>query len=149
MSPVKVKKRLGEMLVAAGLIQDVQLKKVLDEKKKRGGRVGELLVELRLITENDLAVFLARQLGLPFVDLDKHLVDGEAVKLIPIELARRLSAIPLLKDDASLEVAMADPLDIFGLDDIRRAAGVEIRQAVAARRDRKSTRLNSSHQLIS
>jgi type IV pilus assembly protein PilB len=133
MAPVEVKKRLGEMLVAAGLIQDVQLRKVLDEQKKRGGRVGELLVELRLITENDLAVFLARQLGLPFVDLDKHLVDREAVKLIPIELARRLSAIPLLKDEASLEVAMADPLDIFGLDDIRRAAGVEIRQAVAAR----------------
>src|SRR5574341_584168 len=101
MSPVEVKKRPGEMLVAAGLTKDVQLKKVLDEQKKRGGRVGELLVELRLITENDLAVFLARQLGLPFVDLDKHLVDREAVKLIPIELARRLSAIPLLKDDAS------------------------------------------------
>lgn len=133
MAPLETKKRLGELLVEAGIIQDVQLKKVLEEQKKRGGRVGEILVELKIISEHDLALYLAKHLNIPFVDLEKHMVDRDAARLIPQEMARRLIAIPIASDEAGLVVAMADPLDIFCLDDIRKTTEKDIRQVVASR----------------
>jgi len=129
------RKMLGEMLVAAGLIKDEQLKKALEEQKKRGGKVGEVLVDLGFVTEHNLASFLGRQLQIPYIEIEKQLVDDEAVRLIPGAMARRLTAIPLYKDKETLIVAMADPLNIFGLDDIRKSAGREIRHVVATRTD--------------
>ncbi len=129
------RKMLGEMLVAAGLIKDEQLKKALEEQKKRGGKVGEILVDLGFVTEHNLASFLGRQLQIPYIEIEKQLVDDEAVRLIPGSMARRLTAIPLYKDKETLIVAMADPLNIFGLDDIRKSAGREIRHVVATRTD--------------
>jgi MSHA biogenesis protein MshE len=83
------RKMLGEMLVAAGLIKDEQLKKALEEQKKRGGKVGEVLVDLGFITEHDLATFLGRQLNIPYIEIEKQLVDTDTVRLIPAAMARR------------------------------------------------------------
>jgi type IV pilus assembly protein PilB len=129
------KKRIGELLVAGGLIKEEQLERALEEQKKRGGKVGEVLVDLGFINEHNLATFLARQLHIPFLEIEKQLVDPDSVKLIPADMARRVVAIPLYKDKEALVVAMADPLNIFGLDDIRKAAGREIRQVVATSSD--------------
>lgn len=129
------KKKLGEMLVAGGLINEEQLTRALEEQKKRGGKVGEVLVDLGFISEHNMATFLARQLHLPYMEIATQLVDPESVKLIPADMARRVTAIPLYKDKEALVVAMADPLNIFGLDDIQKAAGREIRQVVATRSD--------------
>lgn len=129
------KKMLGEMLVAGGLIKEEQLKKALEEQKKRGGRVGEILVDLGFITEPNLASFLGRQLHIPFIEIEKQLVDTDVVRLIPASMARRIIAIPLYRDKESIVVAMADPLNIFGLDDIKRAIGKDIRLVVATRSD--------------
>ncbi len=129
------KKMLGEMLVSGGLIKEEQLKRALEEQKKRGGKLGELLVDLGFINEHTIATFLGRQLHIPFIEIDKQLVDTDSVTLIPADLARRLAAIPLYKDQDALVVAMADPLNIFGLDDISKAAGREVKQVVATRSD--------------
>src|SRR5208283_5500167 len=129
------KKMLGEMLVAGGLIKEEQLKRALEEQKKKGGKVGEILIELGFINEQNLAAFLGRQLYLPFIEIEKQLIDPEVVQLIPADMARRLSAIPLYRDKEAVVVAMADPLNIFGLDDVKKAAGREIRQVVATRSD--------------
>jgi type IV pilus assembly protein PilB len=129
------KKMLGEMLVAGGLIKEEQLKRALDEQKKRGGKVGEVLVDLGFISEHNIATFLGRQLHIPYVEIEKELVDVDIVKMIPADIARRVAAIPLYKDREALVVAMADPLNIFGLDDIQKATGREIRQVVATRTD--------------
>jgi type IV pilus assembly protein PilB len=129
------KKRIGELLVAGGLIKEEQLERALEEQKKRGGKIGEVLVDLGFINEHNLATFLARQLHIPYLEIEKQLVDPDSVKLIPADMARRITAIPLYKDKEALVVAMADPLNIFGLDDIRKAAGREIRQVVATRSD--------------
>lgn len=133
--PETRKKLLGEMLVAGGLIKAEQLSRALEEQKKRGGRVGEILVELRFISEQNIASFLGRQLQIPYIEIDKQLIDTDIVKLMPAAMARRLLALPLYKDREALVVAMADPLNIFGLDDIRKATGREIRQVVATRSD--------------
>jgi len=129
------RKMLGEMLVAGGMINEEQLRRALDEQKKRGGKLGELLVDLGFISEHDIATFLGRQLHLPFIEIEKQLVDVDIVKLIPEDMARRVSAIPLYKDKEDAVVAMADPLNIFGVDDIRKATGRNIRLVVATRSD--------------
>ncbi len=130
-----VKKRIGEMLVAGGLIKEEQLMRALEEQKKRGGKIGEILVDLGFINEHNLATFLARQLHLPHIEIEKQLVDPDSVRMIPADMARRITAIPLYMDKEALVVAMADPLNIFGLDDMQKAAGKEIRQVVATRSD--------------
>jgi type IV pilus assembly protein PilB len=129
------RKMLGEMLVAAGLIKDEQLKKALEEQKKRGGKVGEVLVDLGFITEHDLATFLGRQLNIPYIEIEKQLVDTDTVRLIPAAMARRLIAIPLYKDGDAVVVAAADPLNIFCIDDITKATCRLVRQVVATRSD--------------
>jgi type IV pilus assembly protein PilB len=129
------KKMLGEMLVAGGLIKEEQLKRALEEQKRKGGKIGEILVDLGVINEHNLATFLGRQLHLPFIEIEKQLIDSAVVQLIPADMARRLTAIPLYRDKEALVVAMADPLNIFGLDDVKRASGREIRQVVATRSD--------------
>jgi len=129
------KKMLGEMLVAGGMIKEEQLKRALDEQKKRGGKVGELLVDMGFISEHNIATFLGRQLHIPYIEIEKQLVDVDIVKMVPADIARRVAAIPLYKDREALVVAMADPLNIFGLDDIQKATGREIRQVVATRTD--------------
>jgi type IV pilus assembly protein PilB len=131
------RKMLGEMLVAGNLIKEEQLKRALDEQKKRGGRLGEVLVDLGFISEHTIATFLGRQLQIPFIEIDKQLIDTDSVKLIPGEMARRLGVMPLFKDREQLVVAMADPLNIFGVDDIRKAAGRQVKQVVATRTDIK------------
>jgi type IV pilus assembly protein PilB len=127
------KKMLGEMLVAGGLIKEEQLKRALEEQKKRGGKVGEILLDLGFLNEHNLATFLGRQLHIPYIEIEKQLVDEESVKMIPADMARRLTAIPLYRDKESVVVAMSDPLNIFGLDDIKKAIGKDIRQVVATR----------------
>ena len=129
------RKMLGEMLVTGGLINEDQLKRALDVQKKKGGRVGEILIELGFISEHDLASFLGKQLDIPYIEIEKQVVDTDTVRLIPGAMARRLFALPLYRDGEAVVVAMADPLNIFGLDDIRKAAGREIRPAVAMRSD--------------
>jgi type IV pilus assembly protein PilB len=129
------RKMLGEMLVAGGMIKEDQLKRALDEQKKRGGKLGEVLVDLGFISEHNIATFLGRQLHIPYIEIDKQLLDTDSVKLLSGDLARRLTAVPLYKDKEALVVAMADPLNIFGVDDIRKATGREVRQVVATRSD--------------
>jgi type IV pilus assembly protein PilB len=129
------KKRIGEMLVAGGMITEDQLKRALEEQVKRGGKVGEILVDLGYINEHNMAAFLARQLHLPYIEIEKQLVDTECIQMIPSDMARRITAIPLYKDKEALVVAMSDPLNIFGVDDMQKASGKEIRKVVATRSD--------------
>ncbi len=123
------------MLVAGGLINGDQLKRALEEQKKRVGKLGEILTGLGFISEHDIATFLERQLHIPFIEIEKQLIDTNSVQILPGDMARRLIALPLYKDKDALVVAMADPLNIFGVDDIRKATGMEIRQVVATRSD--------------
>ncbi|MFA5074460.1 MAG: ATPase, T2SS/T4P/T4SS family [Nitrospirota bacterium] len=133
--PDMKKKLLGEMLLAGKLIKEEHLKRALEEQNKRGGKIGEILVDLGFINEHSLATFLGRQLHIPFIEIEKQLVDQESMKMIPPDMARRLTAIPLYRDNENLMVAMADPLNIFGLDDIKKASGRDIRLMVATRSD--------------
>ncbi|QIB26476.1 type II secretion system ATPase GspE [Caloranaerobacter azorensis] len=127
--------RLGELLISAGKITEEQLKYTLEEQKKTGKKLGQLLVEKGYIKEEEIIEVLEYQLGIPHMDLDKYFIDPEIPKIIPEKLARRHTLIPIKKDGNKLIVAMADPLNIFAIDDIKIATGLEVEPVISTRKN--------------
>jgi len=112
--------RLGDVLVQQRLISQEQLQQTLELQQQTGKKVGRLLIESGVITEELLADALARQLRIPFVNLKTFPFRGDVVKLLPESAARRFRALVLEDKGESLLVAMADPLDLFAYDEISR-----------------------------
>lgn len=126
-------KRLGDLLVDAELITNEQLKSALDRQKSTGKKLGELLIDERIISESDMFKVLELQLGIAFVDIRKINIDPDIPKLINENLARRHILIPIKKENNKLIVAMADPLNIFALDDVGIATGLEVEPVTSSR----------------
>ena len=114
------KLRLGDVLVQQKLISQEQLQQMLDLQRTTGKKVGRLLIENGIITEELLANGLARQLRIPFVNLKTFPFRSEIVKLIPESTARRYKAIALEDKAGTLLVALGDPLDLFAYDELTR-----------------------------
>lgn len=127
-----LRERLGELLVAEGLIDDDQLSEALVVKDREGGKLGEVLVRLLLVTEEQIAETLARQKGLEHVSLTTYPVDREAVSLVPERIARRRRVIPIGFQGEQLILAMADPLDVEAMDDVEVRSGHKVVPVVAA-----------------
>lgn len=125
---------LGDMLVESGLITPEQLELGLSEQKRAGHtkRIGEMLVELRLLTERDLLRILSQQLDCPIVDLVQEPPDESVLPLVPSEFAMRRHLVPLRRNDETLVVAMADPLDVHALDDLHLLTGLDIAPMLAS-----------------
>jgi type IV pilus assembly protein PilB len=124
---------LGALLIAEGLLTEAQLDAALAEQERDGyaKALGRLLIDQGTISEAELVRTLARQVGLEFVDLADQLIDASVSSLVSEALARRYQAIPIGWDDGRLVVAMADPSNVFAVDDIRALAGAEIKTVVA------------------
>ena len=120
-----VRKRLGEMLVDAGLIDEVQLGRALDVQRMGGGRLGSILVRLRFITDRDFRDVLRRQLGVEIVEVPEAHILTPVVGLLPLEMMRRLEAIPVVRSGASLTVGMRDPYDLGAIEEVRSATAIE------------------------
>ncbi|MBI4734368.1 MAG: Flp pilus assembly complex ATPase component TadA [Rubrobacteridae bacterium] len=134
-NPLGNKVRLGELLVTFGVITQEQLDTALEEQKKTGMRLGEAIRKLGYVSEETMIEFLGRQLNIPHVDLEKVVPDKAAINLVPESLARRHKAIPISKVGKLMTLAMADPLDVFAIDDIGAASGFEISPVVSAERN--------------
>jgi type IV pilus assembly protein PilB len=111
--------RLGELIVSRGLVTAEELDRALELQRSTGRRLGETLVEMGVISRVDLAKVLADHLGVPFADLDATPPDVMAASLISGDVARRYQVVPLQRWDDQLVVGMADPNDVFALDDLR------------------------------
>jgi type IV pilus assembly protein PilB len=122
---------LGALLIDEGLLTDAQLDAALAEQARSGKPLGRLLIEQGTISEAELVRTLARQVGLEFVDLADWTIDGSVSSLVSEALARRYQAIPIGWEDGKLVVAMADPSNVFAVDDIRALAGADVRTVVA------------------
>jgi type IV pilus assembly protein PilB len=149
-----VTKPLGQILIDEGLITDSDLQKAEQVRAKKNHMLGKTLVELGMIREADLVAALAKQVGLSFVDLSDVTIDPNAVLLVPEQVARRYRALPISRDDGVLQVAMADPANLFALDDIRTITGMEIKPVVATAADidaaiRKYSRFDESVEQLS
>jgi type IV pilus assembly protein PilB len=122
MPPLKrlVSKQIGEILKEGGLITEGQLKDALEVQSQKGGLIGEILITLGYATEEAIAQALTIQYGFPYLPLDSYEIDKEIIKLIPVEIAKRCSVIPIDKIGATLTLAMVNPLDAVALEEIEK-----------------------------
>ncbi len=125
--------RLGALLVAGGVLTEEALERALGARTERGHGLTRVLIEDNLVTESDLVATLAAHLKLEYVDLGEYPVDASAARLVSDSLARRYLALPIGWIEGRLVVAMADPSNVFAVDDIRTVTGADLRIAVATR----------------
>ncbi|GGA82124.1 GspE/PulE family protein [Ornithinibacillus halotolerans] len=126
------RKRLGDLLVNAGLISDEQLANTLTDKSP-DEKLGDALLREGYITEQQLIEVLEFQLGIPHVNLFQYSIDEDAVNLVPKELAKRYLLMPLRIEGNKLFVAMADPMDYFAMEELRIATGLQITPGIATK----------------
>jgi type IV pilus assembly protein PilB len=115
-----------------GLLTEAQLDAALSEQGRSGKQLGRILIESGTISETDLVRTLAKQVGLEYVELGDSTIDPSAVSLVSEAMARRYQAIAIGWEDGKLVVAMADPSNVFALDDIRAITGHEVKTVVAS-----------------
>src|SRR5512140_1826570 len=129
------KKRLGELLLETGLLNEESLTRALAEQRSKRGKLGEVVVNLGLATEQEIAQVLSLQLGIPMIDLKNTPVEPQAVELIREKVARTHLIIPVAIDHRALHIAMADPLSFEAFEDVRFASGYTINPFIASRSD--------------
>ncbi len=126
-----MKDNIANQLVESSLISQNQLEQALHEQGKSGGSLGYNLVKTGAISEKAFSEFLSQQYQVPAVDLDELKADEHAVELIPSEVATKFQVVPVLREGRVLTIAMANPDNIFAIDDIKFITGLEVRPVVA------------------
>ncbi len=124
--------RLGELLTKAGLISQDQLKEALRVQKESGAKLGETLIKLAFVSEEDITECLSQQFGVPSINLQHFEIDGSVIKLIPADVARKYNILPVNKTGATITIAMADPTNVFAMDDIKFMTGYNVEPVVAS-----------------
>ncbi len=124
--------KLGELLVRSGRINPAQLNEALALQKEQGGRVGTNLVKLGYLTEKQLVESLSQHFNVPSVDLTGVEIDETVLKIIPADLARKYTILPVTKTGATITVAMIDPTNVFAMDDVKFMTGYRVEPVVAS-----------------
>ena len=123
--------KLGQILIASGVITEEQLKEALTLQKKSGGRIGTNLIKLGYITEDKLATFLSKQYGMSAINLSDYKIDPSILKLIPADMAKKYMMMPVARVGATLTIAIADPSNVFAIDDIKFMTGYNVEVVIA------------------
>jgi len=124
--------KLGEMLLKAGLISQEQLDEALEAQKKNGEKLGFNLVQLGHVDEDDITQLLSEQYGVPSINLRHFEIDESVIKLIPSEVAQKYLVVPVNRTGATLTISMADPTNVFAMDDIKFMTGYNVEPVVAS-----------------
>ena len=124
--------RIGELLVKENLLSADQLTKAREQAASKGQRLGAQITQLGFLDEEELTEFVAKQYGVPSINLDDFDIDPEVVQLIPQEVAQKHNVVPVNRAGSTLILATADPSNIFALDDIKFLTGYNIQPVVAA-----------------
>ena len=131
----KGRKSLLDMLLDAGILTAEQVQQALAEQAKTGDRLEDVLVEQESVTRDQLAIFTSLQLGVPFVNLKKQVIEPKALEILPEEVCRRFSVIPLELSDGSMVLAMEDPSNTRAIDEIGAYLKVRVEPVLALRED--------------
>jgi type IV pilus assembly protein PilB len=124
--------RFGEFLVKSGVINDEQLQQALATQNSQGGRVGTNLVKLGHLSEKDLIEQLSQHFGVPSVDLKGMEIEESVLKIIPADIARKYTILPVAKAGATVTLAMIDPTNVFAMDDVKFMTGYRVEPVVAS-----------------
>lgn len=143
------KRRLGEILVIANKINQAQLDEALKIQKEEGMKLGEVLVEKGFVTEYDIIHAIEQQIGIKEVDLGNVQCDKKVLKIVPQKICDKYMLAPFGFEDGKIKVAMADPLNIFAIDDIAISTGLEVKTFIAPKKDiRKFIEVNYSTEQV-
>jgi type IV pilus assembly protein PilB len=124
--------KIGELLVRENLITQEQLRDALEHQRTSGGRLGVVLVKLGMVSDDVITAVLSRRYGVPSINLDLFHIDAEVIRLIPQDVALKYSVIPLSKMGATLTLAMADPTNVFAIDDIKFMTELNVEPVIAS-----------------
>lgn len=131
--------RLGEILIQQGLITEDQLNKAIAVQKKERGRIGEVLIKTGILSEQDIAAALGRQLNIPYGNSENNLLrpktDQGLNKIVPFDFAKTNFVLALSREGNTLTCAVADPLDLLMLDNVKMVTGCDIKFVIATRSD--------------
>lgn len=126
------RRRLGEILVDAGVLAETDLKRAILLQEQSGERLGSILVSQGLINEDVMLSALETQLGIRKVHLARYIISPDVAQLVPEIFARANRVFPIEKTEDHLTLAMADPLDVFAMDDVRIMTGLEVEPVIAS-----------------
>jgi len=133
MPPVKTfGERIADALVEDGLLTTRQVEELLEQQKKEGTRLLKILLEKSYVSEQDMAISMGRVLSVPPINLARLTVPLDIAELIPRELAHNYKVIPVSRLDNKLYLAMADPLNVLAIDDVRRITKLEVAPLIAS-----------------
>jgi type IV pilus assembly protein PilB len=129
---MKIKKRLGEILVKEGLLTEETLKQVLIDQKKTNLKLGQYLIRNGFVQERQIIDLLSRQLGISKYQINDFPLDLELMRYIPIEIAQKNQVVPLKVKGDLLMIAIADPLEIMTLDTIEKVSSMEVEPVICS-----------------
>lgn len=122
--------KLGELLVRSNLINQDQLREAIQVQQRDGGRLGTHLVKLGFIDEDSVAKALSKQYGIPSINLSKLEIEPTVINLIPVDVCQKYMIIPIHRAGAILTIAMADPTNVYSMDDIKFMTGLSVEPVV-------------------
>src|SRR6188768_1485350 len=124
--------KLGEILVRENLVTSQQLRETLEYQRANGGRLGSNLVKLGIISDDVITAVLSRQYGVPSINLDLFHIEPAIIKLISQEVALKYTVLPISRVGATLTLAMADPTNVFAMDDIKFMTELNVEPVIAS-----------------
>jgi len=135
------RKPLGQLLLAKGVIQQEQLDRALEEQKRSGHQklLGEVMVELRICTEDQIVEALAQAYSVPYARVSPRIADPKVIQVLPKEFLEKHQTLPLYLVEGVLTVAVPEPANVFLLEEIERLSGYQVQVVAATARDIKST----------
>ncbi|MBN1621940.1 MAG: Flp pilus assembly complex ATPase component TadA [Endomicrobiales bacterium] len=134
-----LRKRFGDILVDVGIISNSQLKEALETQKITGEKLGTILAQMGVINEEVMLAFLGKQCGVSYVSLNEYgEIPPEVIQSVPESVARYQTLIPISKDPKTITIAMADPFNIFAIDDIKVMTGQDVNVVIASESEIKN-----------
>jgi len=132
---LSIKGKVIEILCRKKLLVEHDIKKALEIQKNKGGRLSDILVGMGLVSRSNLISALAEELSIPPIDLSRYKISSEAIKLVPKKIVKQYRVVPVSRMGGFLTVAIADPLNVFAIDDIAVLTGCKISVVIASEKD--------------
>ncbi|HZK34264.1 MAG TPA: GspE/PulE family protein [Bacillota bacterium] len=127
----KKRKKLGDLLLETGIIDETLLAEAIVIQKEQGGRLGNILIKNNMVDERQLMEVLEFQLGIPFIDLGNISIDPGMQKIVPFQLADKYKVVPVKIENEMLYVAMEDPLDFIAIEDLKLVTNLDIAPVIS------------------
>ena len=144
-----VKSKLGQILLDDGKVTLSDLEQAIAVQKSEGKKVAQVLVEKEIVSEEAMVDAMSKEIGVEKVDLTEIKIDKRVFKLVSQNLCKKYSLIPFEVEDKKIKVALADPLNIFAIDDVRIATGMRVETYIAAKSQiLKAIEINYSNQQL-